>query len=107
MVLQVKKSDVWRATQTAASGNTGFLGLSPQGDAYHVVAPVDPQIARSVKAGLKAQDGTPFGGYSGWRYFECFPWEPMDQPERSAHVERNARLFAAWAADFGVTVDWV
>jgi hypothetical protein len=74
-MLQLKVQDIRRATLPVRSGNEGWIGVSPRGDAYHVVVPVDVQIARGVMACNRPTDGTPFGGYSGWLYFRCPPYE--------------------------------
>lgn len=106
-VLSVKRSDVLRATLADDCGNVGFLGIAPDGSGYHVVVPVDYQIARGVKAGLLPDDGTPFGGYHGWNYFECLPYS-SDRPDaRKEQTEINVRLLQAWAVGHGLELDWV
>jgi hypothetical protein len=81
MPLGIDFQDVLRATLAVGSGNEGWIGVSPSGEDYHVVVPVDVQIARGVMAGNLPMDGTPFGGYSGWLYFRCPPHEdgPSDE----------------------------
>lgn len=90
-VLQIRLSDLFRATMAEGCGNEGYIGIAPDGSQYHVVVPVDRQIARGLKAWIQPDDGTPFGGYKGWRYFCCLT--------HVAHVnnaeERKARLAAA------------
>ena len=44
-MLRIKVQDVGRATLPVRSGNEGWIGVSPKGDDYHVVVPVDVQIA--------------------------------------------------------------
>ncbi|MGC8659298.1 MAG: hypothetical protein ACP5U1_09510, partial [Desulfomonilaceae bacterium] len=52
------------------------------GDSYHVVSPVDSQIAKGVMACNRPTDGTPFGGYSNWFYFRIPPYpESTDQTQ--------------------------
>ena len=103
-MIQVKKSDILRATLADDCGNTGFLGLAPDGAAYHVVVPVDAQIARGIKAGNRPDDQTPFGGYRGWHYFECLPY-PADRPGgRALRAEENGRALASWAFGLGLEV---
>jgi hypothetical protein len=73
-MLTIHKEDIARATLPANSGNEGWLGVSPKADRYHIVVPVDVQIARGVRACNIPQDGTPFGGYDKWLYFRCPPY---------------------------------
>ncbi len=75
MAMRIDFQDVIRATLPVGSGNEGWIGVSPSGDDYHVVVPVDVQIAKGVMACNLPTDGTPFGGYSGWLYFRCPPYE--------------------------------
>ena len=51
MPLSIDFTDIVRATLDEDSGNEGYIGLSPDGRRYHVVVPVDRQIARGIKAG--------------------------------------------------------
>jgi len=106
--LSVPLADFFRATLAEETGNRGFIGLSPDGQSHHVVVPVDAQIARGLVAGRRPEDGTPFGGYARWRYFECSPY-PSPQPNEEAalrarwfRARANARAFSAWAAGLGL-----
>ncbi|HMK35081.1 MAG TPA: hypothetical protein VK463_08445 [Desulfomonilaceae bacterium] len=74
-MLRIKSQDIRRATLPLHAGNEGWIGVSPRADEYHVVVPVDVQIARGVMACNRPTDGTPFGGYSDWIYFRCPPYE--------------------------------
>ncbi len=78
------------------TGNSGFIGIAPDWSRHHVVAPVDRQIARGVKAANHPIDGTPFGGYAGWRYFEC-PCAPAGASvaDRWIKARQNAELLVA------------
>lgn len=78
-MLEILFHDILRATLSVASGNEGWIGVSPIGDHYHVVVPVDRQIARGVMACNRPTDGTPFGGYAAWLYFRCPPYDPGDE----------------------------
>jgi methylated-DNA-[protein]-cysteine S-methyltransferase len=106
--LPVAESDLERATLVDSCGNTGFLGFSPAGDRYHLVVPVDKQIAAGVKAKNRPTDGTPFGGYTGWRYFECPPYagvhrdEAADADARRERVGLTARALTEWAKKQGL-----
>ena len=106
-VLTVKRRDILRATLADDCGNVGFIGVSPEGANYHVVVPVDYQLARSVKAGLLPDDGTPFGGYRGWNYFECLPFSPGRPDARDNQTDINSRMLETWAAHLGLELNWV
>jgi hypothetical protein len=104
-MLRIKLRDVWRATLPGVSGNEGWIGVSPRGDQYHVVVPVDTQIARGVMACNLPTDGTPFGGYTGWLYFRCPPYEDCDADEktlREAKARETAESLISWLAAQGI-----
>jgi hypothetical protein len=98
MPLDVQRSDLFRATLSESSGNGGYLGFAPDGSAYHVVVPVDPRLARGLKAWERPGDGTPFGGYRDWLYFQCDPYGDGAGEARDSRVEANARRLRNWAA---------
>ncbi len=103
--LQVKKSDVFRATLADDCGNIGFLGIAPDASEYHVVVPVDLQLARGVKAMNQPDDGTPFGGYRGWHYYECAPYSKDENDhKRRQQIETNAKLLTLWIQQFGLEI---
>jgi hypothetical protein len=112
-VLKIKLSDVFRATLPADCGNEGYIGVAPDWDAYHVVVPVDRQMARSVKARIEPTDGTPFGGYTGWSYYLCPPFEaPLDggSPDRATRLTAardNAELIRKVALGLGIGLEIV
>jgi hypothetical protein len=104
-MLLIKIEDIGRATLPSRSGNEGWIGVSPGGDAYHVVTPVDVQLARGVMACNRPTDGTPFGGYSSWLYFRCEPYEEEGAPEQEARnrqVRKNATDLINWLALYGI-----
>ena len=105
MTLKVDFQDILRATLAEDCGNIGFLGVAPDGSAYHVVVPVDLQIARGVKARNMPGDGTPFGGYSGWFYFPCPPYPAGLTTGRKKQAQATAALVRAWAAGHGLDLD--
>ncbi|MDQ7782364.1 MAG: hypothetical protein RDU20_05785 [Desulfomonilaceae bacterium] len=104
-MLSIKLSDIVRATLTKQSGNEGWIGVSPRGDEYHVVVPVDVQIARGVMACNRPTDGTPFGGYAGWLYFRCPQYEGQGVDDEALREEKaretGARLIS-WLALFQI-----
>ena len=109
MVLQIGFDDIVRATLDEDCGNEGYIGLSPDGLGYHVVVPVDRQIARGVKAGNLPNEDTPFGGYKDWHYFCCSRYsrpKRYDAEEirnrRLKQARINALLLQSWIAGLGL-----
>jgi hypothetical protein len=112
MPLPIDFNDIIRATLDEDCGNEGYIGIAPDGSRYHVVVPVDRQIARGIKAGNCPQDGTPFGGYKDWAYFCCLGYkrsavyiEAEIQKIRMKQAGINALLFKAWAAERQIIVE--
>ena len=114
MVLRVRFSDLFRCTLDRKTGNEGYIGLSPKGDKYHVVVPVDTQIARGVKACNRPIDGTPFGGYARWFYFRCEAFSAEGDPDmnskayknlRQAASRRNGEAMVRWSAAKGIRLE--
>jgi len=104
-MLLIKIEDIRRATLPSHSGNEGWIGVSPAGDAYHVVVPVDIQIARGVMACNRPTDGTPFGGYTSWLYFRCAPYEDegtMDRSDRDRQVQKNTADLINLLISYGI-----
>lgn len=104
-MLRIRYSDIQRATLPVRSGNEGWIGVSPKGDEYHVVVPVDVQIARGVMACNRPTDGTPFGGYDGWLYFRCAPYEDRESDDRSLHRQKALEAgkdLISWLASFQI-----
>jgi len=107
-MLRIRFQDVLRATLPLRSGNEGWIGVSPTGDDYHVVVPVDVQIARGVMACNRPTDGTPFGGYSGWLYFRCPPYEDAgadDENLRAIQARETSVKVVAWLGSFGISAE--
>lgn len=103
--LTVRKRDIFRATLADNCGNLGYLGIAPDASEYHVVVPVDLQLARGVKACNQPTDGTPFGGYKGWHYYECGPYTGnMGEKSRSQQVDNNAQLLSLWLQQLGIKI---
>jgi hypothetical protein len=104
-MLVVRIEDVRRATLPVHSGNEGWIGVAPDGHEYHVVVPVDAQMARGVMACNRPTDGTPFGGYARWLYFRCVPYEDEGRLDRSDHdlqVQKNAADLIEWLRSYGI-----
>jgi hypothetical protein len=111
MALPIDVNDLVRATLDESSGNVGYIGLSPDGSRYHVVVPVDGQIARGIKAGNQVLEGAPFGGYKNWHYFYCPGYcSPSRYDEKKINEVRRTKAFAngqaliAWAVEWGIEV---
>ncbi len=107
-MLHILIRDVRRATLPGRCGNEGWIGLSPAGDRYHVVAPVDAQIAKGVMACNWPTDGTPFGGYTGWLYFRCEPYDDEAADEKAAQEDRvsaNCEGLLKFAAAYGISCE--
>lgn len=109
--LEIRFTDLVRATLPDDCGNEGYVGVSPDGSKYHVVVPVDRQIARGLKFYDPPKDGTPFGGYKGWLYLRCLTYssDPLDEKvdmERCLDQAReNGRRIRAWAAKLGIGIE--
>lgn len=104
-MLRIKVQDVGRATLPVRSGNEGWIGVSPKGDDYHVVVPVDVQIARGIMACNRPTDGTPFGGYVDWLYFRCPPYPDEGGDEsllRDDQIRRTSEQLIRWLASYGI-----
>ena len=104
-MLRIKVQDVGRATLPVRSGNEGWIGVSPRGDDYHVVVPVDVQIARGVMACNRPTDGTPFGGYVGWLYFRCPPYPDEGGDEsflRDEQIRNTSEQLIRWLASYDI-----
>ena len=69
------------------------------------MTPVDVQIARGVKAGNRPADETPFGGYRGWQYFHCLPYDTDSEGAHEAQAALNADALARWASEHGLDVE--
>lgn len=112
MTLSIDFNDILRATLDEDCGNEGYIGFSPDGHSYHVVVPVDRQIARGIKAGNRPLDETPFGGYKDWRYFCCLGYtrpakydEGKIQKVRLDQARTNAQLLKLWSKQINLSVE--
>ncbi len=112
-ILEIRHSDLFRATLADDCGNEGYIGIAPDGTRYHVVVPVDRQIARGLKAWAQPDDGTPFGGYEGWHYFCCltFPEQGTDdEADRKTRLKKsyeNGWLIEKWGRGIGIEISVV
>ncbi len=104
-MLKIKQFDIERATLPISSGNEGWIGVAPSGEAYHIVVPVDTQIARGVNACNMPTDGTPFGGYSGWIYLRVTPYDPDQLASFEDAVKINSENILTQLRGFGIEAD--
>ena len=111
MRLTILLSDIYRATLAEDCGNEGYVGIAPDGSSYHIVVPVDRQLARGLSPMSPPPDGTPFGGYKGWHYFSCLTHRSHKaNPEtnniyRLEKAKENAWLIQKWAKGLGLDVE--
>ena len=112
MKLSILLLEIYRATLAEDCGNEGYIGITPDGSSYHVVVPVDRQLARGLSpvGPGPPSDGTPFGGYKGWHYFCCLTHRNDRQSHartRQYRIERareNAWLIEKWANGLRIEV---
>lgn len=108
-VLEIRLSDLFRATLASDCGNEGYIGIAPDGSRYHVVVPVDRQISRGLKFWIRPDDGTPFGGYKDWHYFCCLTYEVPERKDAEQEVQlhcarENGWLIQKWAKALGLEI---
>ena len=76
-----------------------------------MVVPVDVQIARGVMACNRPDDGTPFGGYTGWLYFRCPPYEEEEAEShsrlREMQASKTAGQLSKWLKSYGIEMELV
>ncbi len=105
--MKIKLDDIYRATLATHTGNEGWIGIEPTGKSYHVIAPVDTQIAKGVMACNLPNDGTPFGGYSNWIYVRCCPYNSNcdDDILRFDQARKNLADVISRLSAYGISVD--
>ncbi|MBI5524482.1 MAG: hypothetical protein HY910_17795 [Desulfarculus sp.] len=112
MALRFAMSDLVRATLPQGQGWVGLVGVEPAGRAYHVLAPVDLDLAWGLmRLGLLDQ-ARELGGHPGWRYRLCPAYAPPPprrgrppaiafRAARQAQALATGRELLAWAARQG------
>ncbi len=105
--MKLKLSTIYRATLATHSGNEGWIGVEPGQRSYHAVVPVDVQISRGVMACNKPTDGTPFGGYAGWIYFRCAPYDSHidDETLRLQQAKKNLTELIVKLSEYGIVAE--
>ncbi len=113
MALSLALTDVVRATLPQGHGHVGFIGLAPDGEAYHLLTPVDLEQAQVLcaAAGSGGEPAPPeLELRPGWRYLPCRTYQPPPSPcaagrpgpgafaqARRTQALLTAGLIAAWA----------
>lgn len=106
MALRFSVEDLIRATLPSGWGQAGFVGVSPGGDSYHVLAPVAHDLAAgSFRMALEGW-AEPLGGLTGWCYYYCRTYDPplrddRTWPEALLEVRRRQALHSGQ-----LLVDW-
>lgn len=109
--LKILLSDIFRATLAEDCGNEGYIGIAPDSSSYHIVVPVDRQLARGLSPMAKPENGTPFGGYKRWYYFCCLNHasnkaDPeLTKTKRLEKTRENAWLIQKWAKGLGLAIE--
>jgi len=105
-------ADLLRATLPQGQGWVGLVGVDPEGQAYHVLAPVELELAWGMmRLGLMDQ-ARELGGRPGWRYRLCRAYAPPpprrgQPPAEAFRAARRAQALAtgrellAWAGQRG------
>jgi hypothetical protein len=113
MALCFRLADLLRATLPQGQGWVGLVGVEPGGRDYHVLAPVELELARGLMCLGLAGQGRELGGRPGWHYRLCHayaPPPPRDQrppplaefrSARRAQALATGRELLAWAARRG------
>lgn len=115
MALSFTMEDLVRATLPSGWGQVGFVGVSPGGDSYHVLAPVDLDLAEGTFRMALHGLAEPLGGRPGWRYYYCrtydppprdrHPWLKVLLDKRMRQALHSGELLVAWARQQGWWAD--
>lgn len=117
MALRLTLKDLIRATLPQGGGQMGFIGISPAGDEYHLLVPVDLDRAQVLSASSAPGRGLglgPLGARPGWLYLPCRTYQPpssclQGRPEAEAFIRARraqALLTAAQIADWAEKRGW-
>ncbi len=107
MGLHFALEDLVRATLPSGWGQVGFVGVSPDGAAYHVLSPVEVDLASDMVLMALAGRAEFMGGRPGWRYHYCHTYQPPPGRERPGpeamraarrrRARHTGRMLVAWA----------
>jgi hypothetical protein len=106
MGLSFAMDDLVKATLPSGWGQAGFVGVSPHGDSYHVLVPVELDLALETFRMALDDWAEPLGGRPGWNYYYCStydppprdgrPWPEAILTERSRQARQSGELLVAW-----------
>lgn len=106
-MLNISLDQVTKATLPCGFRHVGFLGVSPGGDEYHLLFPVE--VARAMGTAALGMGQAPPGGRVGWQYHLVPTYNPPAGPDcarsrqedvmaaRRAQAKANAVQLVAWA----------
>lgn len=99
MALIFRLADLVAATLPQGQGWVGLVGVEPGGRAYHVLAPVDLELAQGLGPAALAGQAQALGGRPGWHYRLCrgYPPPPPRSGRPPAAAFRAARQAQALA----------
>lgn len=105
--MRFSMDDLVRATLPSGWGRAGFVGLSPGGESYHVLVPVELDLAAAAFRLALEGWAEPMGGRPAWRYHYCRTYDPPPRDSRPwpdallaarrRQATRNGELLKAWA----------
>jgi hypothetical protein len=108
MALRLAMNELVKATLPQGLGRACFIGVAPDGLAWHRLGPLDMDQAQALISGGPGRPAGPGGpggeeafaldGRPGWRYLLCRPYNPPPptaQGPASAEAFRAARLAQA------------
>lgn len=113
MALLFYLRDVLKATLPQGYGHVGFIGVAPEGREYHVLSPVELDLALGAVVTTGSGDGLTLGGHAHWSYLLCQTYRPPppsasggpDQAQVSQARLRQARFngqrLVSWARSQG------
>jgi hypothetical protein len=111
MALSFAVEDLVKATLPSGWGQAGFVGVSPGGDSYHVLVPVDLDLAEGTFRMALHGWAEPLGGRPGWRYYYCrtydlppkdrLPWLEALMEGRLRRAVHSGELLVSWARQQG------
>ena len=105
--MRFSMDDLVRATLPSGWGRAGFVGVSPGGESYHVLVPVELDLAADTFRLALEGWAEPMGGRPAWRYHYCRtydppprdgrPWPDALLAARRRQATRSGELLKAWA----------
>ncbi|MFH1035476.1 MAG: hypothetical protein V1806_13285 [Pseudomonadota bacterium] len=107
MALRFRLNDLLRATLPQGQGWVGLVGVEPGGRDYHVLAPVELELALGLMRLGWAGQWRALGGRQGWHYRPCRAYAPPPPGAgRPPAAEFRAARLAQALATGRELVDW-